>query len=69
MGNRLAQKAQLDNIATCKHLTNLNLTGNPISEEVGYRKSVIVVIKSLSILDFKKVTQNEKKEAALALQI
>lgn len=68
MGNRIAQKAQLDNIATCRQLTNLNLTGNPLSEEVGYRKSVIVVIRWLSILDFKKVTQNEKKEAALVLQ-
>ena len=68
MGNRIAQKAQLDNIASCRQLTNLNLTGNPLSEDLGYRKSVIVAIRWLSILDFKKVTQNEKKEAALALQ-
>jgi len=67
MGNRLADKTQLINIATCKHLANLNLTGNPLSEDVGYRKFVIAAMRSLNILDFKKVTQNEKKEAALAL--
>jgi hypothetical protein len=60
VGNRINSQAEVNNLASCPKLTNLTLYGNPVTHLNGYRETTIAVIKSLRVLDFKKV---EKKEA------
>eukprot|EP00347_Sterkiella_histriomuscorum_P020586 403337242 len=64
--NKISNLQEIDNIAQgCKNCTllRLSLVGNIVTNLPNYRAYVIHKIPSLRILDFQKVTQNERKEA------
>jgi len=44
-------------------LQELELSGNPVSQEVGYRSRIIAAVPSLVILDRKRITQQERSTA------
>lgn len=55
---------QIDNLRSCRSLRNLFLVGNPITELPHYRLWCISRIPGLKILDFQKIKDKERKEAA-----
>ncbi|KNC53006.1 leucine rich repeat containing 51 [Thecamonas trahens ATCC 50062] len=48
-------------LAPLKYLTTLTLFGNPVEEELGYRRVVVTSCKALTIFDRKRVTQRERR--------
>lgn len=62
--NRLVNLAEIDPLASLPKLQFLSLLDNNITKKPNYRLYVIHKLKSLRVLDFKKVRQKERVEAA-----
>lgn len=63
-GNRLSNLADLDPLSTLPKLQHLSLLDNPVTKQPIYRLYVIHRCKKLKQLDFRKVKQKEREEAA-----
>lgn len=61
--NRMVNLAEIDPLASLSKLTFLSLLDNNITKKPNYRLYVIHKLKSLRVLDFKKVKQKEREEA------
>ncbi|KAF5832091.1 leucine-rich repeat-domain-containing protein [Dunaliella salina] len=61
--NRLCNLQDLEPLGSFSKLTLLSLVGNPVQAKPNYRLYLISICKSLKILDFKKVKQQERIEA------
>lgn len=61
--NRLTNLAEIDPLASLPKLQFLSLLDNNITKKPNYRLYVIHKLKSLRVLDFKKVKQKERAEA------
>eukprot|EP01137_Pigoraptor_chileana_P001151 Opistho-2@38366 len=48
-------------VAQLRSLTNLDLRGNPICDLTKYRERIIIASSSLSVLDDKKIADNERR--------
>eukprot|EP00983_Pelagomonas_calceolata_P088683 1157229-Pelagomonas_calceolata.AAC.9 len=59
----LLQSTDLEPLGSFSKLTLLSLVGNPVQAKPNYRLYLISICKSLKILDFKKVKQQERIEA------
>jgi len=62
--NRIADLKDLDPLSSLPKLTMLSLTGNPVATKPQYRLYTISKLPKLKVLDFKKVKQKERQEAA-----
>lgn len=62
--NRLVNLAEIDPLASLRKLQFLTLLDNNITKKPSYRLYVIHKLKSLRVLDFKKVKNKERMEAA-----
>ncbi|XP_055351518.1 U2 small nuclear ribonucleoprotein A'-like [Paramacrobiotus metropolitanus] len=62
--NMMQELGDLDALAPLKKLQYLSLTRNPVSNHPQYRLYVIHRIPSLRVLDFRKIKQQERDEAA-----
>ncbi|KAK9086079.1 hypothetical protein Sjap_026490 [Stephania japonica] len=62
--NRLVNLAEIDPLASLPKLQFLSLLDNNITKKPNYRLYVIHKLKSLRLLDFKKVKHKERAEAA-----
>lgn len=62
--NRLVNLVEIDPLASLTKLQFLSLLDNNITKKPNYRLYVIHKLKSLRLLDFKKVKQKERIEAA-----
>ena len=56
--------AQIDNLLNCKSLKRLSLLNNPVTKASNYRLYTIYKIPSLTLLDFQKVKDSERKMAS-----
>ncbi|XP_041995469.1 U2 small nuclear ribonucleoprotein A'-like [Salvia splendens] len=63
--NRLTNLAEIDPLASLPKLQFLSLLDNNITKKPNYRLYVIHKLKSLRVLDFKKVKQKERAEAKI----
>nr|GLL35236.1 U2 small nuclear ribonucleoprotein A' [Ipomoea trifida] len=61
--NRLTNLAEIDPLASLPKLQFLSLLDNNITKKPNYRLYVIHKLKSLRLLDFRKVKQKERMEA------
>ncbi|KAK4362107.1 hypothetical protein RND71_017348 [Anisodus tanguticus] len=62
--NRLTNLIEIDPLASLPKLTFLSLLDNNITKRPNYRLYVIHKLKSLRLLDFRKVKQKERLEAS-----
>ena len=62
--NRLAKLSDIDEIASCKTLVRLTLTGNMVANLQNYRLYTIHKIPTLKSLDYSNITQKERDAAA-----
>ncbi|KAF5796588.1 putative leucine-rich repeat domain superfamily [Helianthus annuus] len=62
--NRLVNLVEIDPLASLPKLQYLSLLDNNITKKPNYRLYVIHKLKALRVLDFKKVKQKERIEAA-----
>ncbi|KAI8804265.1 leucine-rich repeat-domain-containing protein [Cladochytrium replicatum] len=62
--NQMQELGDLDALAGFKHLVYLSLTDNPVSLKKHYRHYVIRKCPSVRVLDFRRVRQKERLEAA-----
>ncbi|KAI9316866.1 leucine-rich repeat-domain-containing protein, partial [Dichotomocladium elegans] len=62
--NTIAELGDLEPLAHCKRLTYLSLIDNPVTKKQYYRLFLIHKLPQLRVLDFNKVKQAERKEAA-----
>ncbi|KAK3029343.1 hypothetical protein RJ639_037866, partial [Escallonia herrerae] len=62
--NRLVNLVEIDPLASLTNLQVLSLLDNNITKKPNYRLYVIHKLKSLRLLDFRKVTQKERIAAA-----
>lgn len=62
--NRLVNLVEIDPLASLPKLRTLSLLDNNITKKPNYRLYVIHRIKGLRLLDFRKVKQRERDEAA-----
>ncbi|XBI74632.1 hypothetical protein VPH35_068129 [Triticum aestivum] len=62
--NRLTSLAEIDPLASLPKLQFLSLLDNTVTKQPDYRLYVIHKLKHLRLLDFKKVNQQERPEAA-----
>jgi U2 small nuclear ribonucleoprotein A' len=65
MNNKITELQELEKLSGCKKLQRLVLINNLVTELPNYRSFVIAKIPSLRILDFQKITAQERKKAAL----
>lgn len=63
-GNRLAELADLDPLGTLTQLTHLVLLENPVARKPNYRLWVLWRCRSVRFLDFVKVREAEREQAA-----
>lgn len=61
--NALSELGDLEPLIECKKLTHLSILDNPVTKKPHYRHYLIYKLPQLRVLDFNKVTLNEKKEA------
>eukprot|EP00484_Ammonia_sp_Unknown_P001194 CAMPEP_0197023288 /NCGR_PEP_ID=MMETSP1384-20130603/4027_1 /TAXON_ID=29189 /ORGANISM="Ammonia sp." /LENGTH=253 /DNA_ID=CAMNT_0042451483 /DNA_START=16 /DNA_END=777 /DNA_ORIENTATION=+ len=61
--NKIERLSQLDALAEFENLTRLNLIGNPVCKQDGYRLYVIARCAKLKHLDFRKITPAERSQA------
>lgn len=61
--NRLVNLVEIDPLASLPKLKFLSLLDNNITKKPNYRLYVIHKLKSLRVLDFKKIKQKEREEA------
>lgn len=62
--NRLSNFQDLDPLASLPKLRMLSLLENPVSKKPNYRLYVISRLHKLKVLDYRKVKQKEREEAA-----
>ncbi|KAF7235250.1 hypothetical protein EG68_10733, partial [Paragonimus skrjabini miyazakii] len=62
-GNSFSELRELEPLSTCDKLTFLSLVHCPVQMRANYRLFVISRIPTLRFLDFRKVTQSERKLA------
>ncbi|KAI8148783.1 U2 small nuclear ribonucleoprotein A [Fennellomyces sp. T-0311] len=62
--NAIQELGDLEPLAKCKRLTFLSLLDNPVSKKQYYRAYLIHKLPKLRVLDFKKIKQRERQEAA-----
>ncbi|KAI9499569.1 leucine-rich repeat-domain-containing protein [Zychaea mexicana] len=62
--NSIHELGDLEPLAKCKRLTFLSLLDNPVTKKQYYRAYLIHKLPRLRVLDFKKVKQREREEAA-----
>ncbi|XP_045084758.1 U2 small nuclear ribonucleoprotein A'-like [Aegilops tauschii subsp. strangulata] len=62
--NRLTSLAEIDPLASLPKLQFLSILDNTVTKQPDYRLYVIHKLKHLRLLDFKKVNQQERAEAA-----
>nr|XP_043606416.1 U2 small nuclear ribonucleoprotein A' [Erigeron canadensis] len=62
--NRLVNLVEIDPLASLPKLQYLSLLDNNITKKPNYRLYVIHKLKALRLLDFKKIKQKERAEAA-----
>jgi len=67
--NRLEALADLDALASLTSLTLLSVVKNPVAGKAQYRIHVIARLPQLQVLDFKKVTAQERTQAAAYAQL
>lgn len=63
MNNKIADLQEVYKLGTLSKIQRLVLVNNLVTELPNYRLHVIGHLPSLRILDFQKVTKNERKEA------
>ena len=63
MNNKIGDLQEVYKLGTLSKIQRLVLVNNMVTELPNYRLHVIGHIPSLRILDFQKVTKNERKEA------
>ena len=64
MANRIEDFAEVRSLAACKNLKRLVLIGNPVTERPHYRLFAVHHLRALTTLDFRKVTKQERQQAA-----
>ncbi|KAG8440739.1 hypothetical protein GDO86_006469 [Hymenochirus boettgeri] len=62
--NSIMELGDLDSLASCKHLSYLCLLRNPVINKRHYRMYIIYKIPQVRVLDFQKVKEVEREEAA-----
>lgn len=60
--NKLSSFSELMGLKGCKTLEHLSLLENPIYFKPNYRVYVIYLLPQLKVLDFQKITDEERKE-------
>lgn len=63
MNNKLAELQEIAKLGACKRLQRLVLANNLVTELPNYRLFVIAKIASLRILDFTKISAQERRQA------
>jgi len=61
--NNIQELGDLEPLAKCKKLEYLTLLGNPVIKKLNYREYVIYKLKSVRVLDFKRITLAERERA------
>ncbi|KAI6178839.1 LRRcap domain-containing protein [Aphelenchoides besseyi] len=61
--NNLTELSDIEPLVKCRKLENLVLVGNPISNKPQYRSYVIYKLKSLRVLDFRRIKDAERRTA------
>ncbi|KAI6242978.1 hypothetical protein M3Y99_00208500 [Aphelenchoides fujianensis] len=61
--NNIAELGDIEPLSKCTKLEYLTLVGNPISNKPHYRAYVIYKLKSLRVLDFRRIKDVERKAA------
>ncbi|KAK9818879.1 hypothetical protein WJX74_006892 [Apatococcus lobatus] len=64
--NKLNNLADLDPLTSCSRLRQLSLLDNPVTKKQNYRLYVINRCPQLKVLDFRKIKQKEREDAARA---
>ncbi|XP_073474456.1 U2 small nuclear ribonucleoprotein A' [Aquarana catesbeiana] len=62
--NSIMELGDLDNLSTFKNLTYLSLLRNPVINKRHYRLYVVFRLPQIRVLDFQKIRQKEREEAA-----
>lgn len=63
INNRISELEQLDPLADVPTITDLVLTGNPVTRNEQYRLYCIFLFPRLRVLDFAKIKPKERKES------
>lgn len=61
--NNLQELGDLDGLASLKRIEHLSLMGNPVTHKPQYRAYIIYQLKSLRVLDFKRIKLAERQAA------
>ncbi|KAE9550485.1 hypothetical protein FO519_006304 [Halicephalobus sp. NKZ332] len=61
--NNLQELGDIDSLSSCERLEYLSLQGNPLSHKQHYRPYVIYKLKSVRVLDYKRVKLAERQAA------
>ena len=64
MNNKIIDLQEVAKLGECKKLQRLVLVNNLVAEQLNYRLFVIAKIPSLRVLDFQKITAQERRQAA-----
>ncbi|KAI8887446.1 L domain-like protein, partial [Backusella circina FSU 941] len=62
--NAISELGDLEPLILCKKLTHLSVMDNPVAKKPHYRLYIIYKVPQIRVLDFNKVKQSERKEAA-----
>eukprot|EP00123_Amoebidium_parasiticum_P017437 comp23852_c0_seq1/m.41695 comp23852_c0_seq1/g.41695 ORF comp23852_c0_seq1/g.41695 comp23852_c0_seq1/m.41695 type:complete len:264 (-) comp23852_c0_seq1:778-1569(-) len=62
--NNVSEFTDIESLAGCKQLKRLTLLRNPVTTRKNYREYIVYLIPSVTLLDFRKVKQKEREEAA-----
>uniref|UniRef100_A0A915CLL1 Probable U2 small nuclear ribonucleoprotein A' n=1 Tax=Ditylenchus dipsaci TaxID=166011 RepID=A0A915CLL1_9BILA len=61
--NNIAELGDIDSLASCQKLEYLSLIGNPLTHKQHYRQYVIFKLKTVRVLDFRRIKDEERKVA------
>uniref|UniRef100_A0A7E4ZUW0 Probable U2 small nuclear ribonucleoprotein A' n=1 Tax=Panagrellus redivivus TaxID=6233 RepID=A0A7E4ZUW0_PANRE len=61
--NNLQELGDIDVLESCPNLEYLTLQGNPLTHKPHYRAYIIYKLKSVRVLDFRRVKLSERQEA------
>ena len=62
--NRISSFEEIEHLKDWVNLSNLSLIDNPIESEPNFRVHVVKLLPQIKVLDFKKISQKEREEAA-----
>ncbi|KAG0168320.1 U2 small nuclear ribonucleoprotein A' [Apophysomyces sp. BC1034] len=62
--NTIEELGDIEPLELCKNLTHLSLLDNPVTKKAHYRLYVIHKLPSVRVLDFNRVKDKERQEAA-----